>query len=270
MSSSTLKGRLGWRWAALKNGIQDATAYRIEFLFEVLGSAVVPVATQLVIWYAVFKVSGSTGVNGLSFSDLVSYALVSVLFSQIRGGDQDFEVAEMVRTGGLSNYLLRPVGVLEFIYLRGLGPKLLLSGMCLAVGFVAMALTGHDPFRLFGAMVLALIGNLIHYQISIAITAVAFYWEEAYALLMVKNLVVQLLSGEIIHLGAFPDSWSWLWQYTPFYLYVFGPTQYALGKWTHQELIYHCGIGLLWIMGCSIVIRLIWGLSIRRYNSLGG
>ena len=270
MSSWASRISNGWRWAALRNGIQDATAYRVEFLFEVLGSAVVPVATQLVIWYAVFKVSGATSVNGLSFTDLISYALASVLFSQIRGGDQDFEIAEMVRTGGLSNYLLRPVGAIEFIYLRGLGPKLLLSGICLIFGAIGLAVTGHDPFRLIGAMALALVGNIIHYQISVTIAAVAFYWEEAYALLMVKNLLVQLLSGEIIHLGAFPEKWSWVWKSLPFYLYVFGPTQYALGKWSTWELLQNVGIGLLWILGCSIVIRLVWGFSIRRYNSLGG
>src|SRR4051812_3397082 len=113
--------------AALKNGLQDATAYRLEFLFEVLGSAFVPAAIQWVLWYALFKVGGASSVAGMGYRDMVAYTLASLMFTQIRGGDLDFELAEMIRSGQLSNYMLRPVSVIEFVYLRGLGPKLLLA-----------------------------------------------------------------------------------------------------------------------------------------------
>jgi ABC-type uncharacterized transport system permease subunit len=78
----------GWRIAALKNGFQDATAYRLEFLFEILGAAAVPVAIQLVLWYAMFDVGGATEVGGMSRAQLIQYTLVSALFTQIRGGDR--------------------------------------------------------------------------------------------------------------------------------------------------------------------------------------
>ena len=100
-----------WRLAALKNGFQDAVAYRLEFFFEVLGSAFVPAAIQWVLWYAIFKIGGATQISGMDYTALVSYTMVSLLFSQVRGGDHDFELQEMIRSGQLSNYLLRPVDV---------------------------------------------------------------------------------------------------------------------------------------------------------------
>ena len=100
---------LGWRWAALKNGFQDAVAYQTEFLLEVLGSAFVPAAVQWVLWYALFKVNGAQTVAGMTYQEMVHYTCVSLLFTQIRGGDHDFELQEMIRSGHLSNYLLRPV-----------------------------------------------------------------------------------------------------------------------------------------------------------------
>ncbi|MEK6579410.1 MAG: hypothetical protein AABZ55_09310, partial [Bdellovibrionota bacterium] len=63
--------RLAWRIATLKNGFQDATAYRIEFLFEILGAAFVPAAIQITLWYAMFKVGGATEVHGQTFLDLL-------------------------------------------------------------------------------------------------------------------------------------------------------------------------------------------------------
>ncbi|MBC7692413.1 MAG: ABC-2 family transporter protein [Methylotenera sp.] len=259
-----------WRIAALKNGFQDATAYRIEFLFEILGAAVVPAAIQWVLWYALFKIGGKTEVAGMSYGDMVQYTLMSLLFTQVRGGDHDFELAEMIRTGGLSNYLLRPASVIEFVFIRGAAPRLFIASLCLTVGLIASYWVGVSPFRMVGAMFMALIGNVIHYQIGAALASASFYWEEAYSFLMVKNMIVGLLSGELVPLFLFPKSMEWIWKSTPFYLYVFGPTQYALGRWTNTEYFTNLGISFLWMIGAWLLIKLTWGIGIKRYSSLGG
>ncbi len=262
--------RLEWRIAALKNGFQDATAYRIEFLFEVLGSAFVPAAIQWVLWYAMFKIGGADEVAGMSYSQMVSYTLTSVLFSQVRGGDHDFELAELIRSGQLSNYLLRPVGVVEFVYIRGVAPKLFIAGGSLVIGIALGHWFGIDPVRMVGAMFLALLGNIIHYQLGAALATVSFYWEEAYSILMVKNLVVSILSGELIPLFMFPASMEWIWKSTPFYLYVFGPTQYALGHWSHEYFLQQVAVATGWLLVSWSLIKLTWGVGFKRYLSLGG
>ena len=65
----------------------------------------------------------------MTYSEMLHYTFMSILFTQIRGGDLDFELTEMIRTGQLSNYLVRPVGVVEFAYIRGIAPKLLIAGI---------------------------------------------------------------------------------------------------------------------------------------------
>ncbi|OFZ19655.1 MAG: hypothetical protein A2X94_16485 [Bdellovibrionales bacterium GWB1_55_8] len=262
---------LDWRAATLKNGFRDATAYRVEFFSDIVGSAIVPAAIQLVFWHALFTLGGATEVAGMTFTDMIHYTIVSVLFSQVRGGDQDFELGEMIRTGTLSNYLLRPVSVVEFIYLRGAAPRFLIAGLSLILGLIlSLWLGGASPVRVCGAMVMAVMGNVIHYQIGAVLSTMGFYWEDAYSMLMVKNLVVSILSGELLPLNLFPASMRWIWESTPFYLYVFGPTQYALGRWTHLEFLHHLGIALIWMLGLWFLIRMTWKIGIRRYLSLGG
>jgi ABC-2 type transport system permease protein len=262
--------KLKWRLAALKNGLQDATAYQIEFILEFISAAFVPAAIQWVLWYAMFRIGGASEIGGMDYKGMIHYTLMSILFTQIRGGDLDFELAEMIRSGQLSNYLLRPVGAVEFIYLRGLGPKLFISIFCLIIGMLIGFFLGLSPLRILGAMILALLGNAIHYQISASLSAAAFLWEEAYSLLMVKNMVVSFLSGELIPLNLFPQSMQWLWKSTPFYLYVFGPTQYALGHWTNAEYVQQLLISGAWLIAGFVMIKTTWGLGIRRYLSLGG
>lgn len=262
--------KLGWRIAALQNGFKDAVAYRSEFFLEFIGSAIVPATIQWILWYAMFKIGGATEVAGMTYVELMHYTAVSVLFTQVRGGNHDFELQEMIRSGQLSNYLLRPVGVVEFVYIQGVAGKLLVAGVCLGVGLIAGLWMGWAPERMIGAMLLALMGNIIHYQLGAALATTAFLWEEAYSILMVKNLVVSLLSGELIPLNMFPEQWQWIWKSTPFYLYVFGPAQYALGHWTHVEFLTNFAIGIIWMVVGWALIKATWGLGMRRYLSLGG
>jgi ABC-2 type transport system permease protein len=261
---------LSWRWAALRNGLLDAMAYRFEFLFGIAGSAIVPLIIQLLLWSAVFSQPGQTELGGMTHHELLMYTFTSVLFSQVRGGDLDFELAEMIRTGQLSSYLLRPVSVIEFVYLRGSAQKFLIAFLALLAGIVFVLATGGSFWRLIGAMGLALLGNVIHFQLSSALAAAAFYWEEAYSVLMVKNMVVSLLCGELIPLSLFPKSWEWVWKGTPFYLYVYGPTQYTLGKWSHAEFWAAMLTAGGWIVISTLLVRLSWGVGMKRYSSIGG
>lgn len=264
-----------WRLATLGNGLRDAVAYRVEFFLELAGSAFVPAAFQLVLWWALFEQAGVSEVGGRNRHELILYTIFSTLFTQIRGGNHDFEIQEMIRSGQLSQYLLRPVGVIEFFYLRGIVPRLITAGICFVVGIILTPLLGvgtwyEGLFRMSMGMSMALLGNVIHYQVGAALSATAFYWEEAYSVLMVKNMIVSLLSGELIPLTLFPAKYSWIWESTPFYIYVFGPTEIALGRWSASDFLRHFGIGLLWFFACWILIRLSWRIGMKRYSSLGG
>jgi len=119
-------------------------------------------------------------------------------------------------------------------------------------------------------MTLALLGNVIHYQIGASLATSAFLWEEAYSVLMIKNMAVNFLSGELIPLNLFPESMTWMWKYTPFYLYVYGRTQYALERWSDAEFFHALILALLWIVLGFFMIRLSWSWGIKKYLSLGG
>lgn len=261
---------LEWRLATLRNGMKDALAYRGEFILGLVGSAIVPIALQVMLWSALLGGNTEARFAGMSYGELMAYTWTSLLFSQIRGGDYDFELIEMIRTGSLSNSLLKPVGVVEFVYYKGLGEKLITTIVALALGLIACAFTSMTPASLLMALMLALLGNVIAYLFGAALSAAAFYWENAFAVLMVKNMVVALLCGELIPLSIVPENYAWIWRSTPFYLFVYGPSQVALGKWGTGIWLQEMGIGLLWTLGLWLAVRMSWKFSINRYQGIGG
>ncbi len=261
---------LEWRLASIRNGMRDALAYRGDFLLDFFGQALVPVSIQLILWTAVFRQGGISEFGGMTYSDLIAYTWGSLLFSQIRGGDHDFSLIEMIRTGSLSNYLVRPVGVVEFTFYRALGEKLLTTVFCFLLGLIAIQFTTYKVENLLMGMMLAILGNIIHYVFGAALAAVAFYWENAFAVLMMKNMLVAFLSGEMIPLSIIPEKYAFIWQSTPFYLYVFGPTQVLLGKWDAATWAHHMMIGCVWLTVFLFAVRLTWSYSIKRYQGLGG
>ena len=269
MSSSRIWMATRWRKAALVNGLKDAAAYRMDLLIQVLAYAIVPAALQLIFWNALFRPGVST-VGGMTQTDLIHYTIASLLFTQVRGGDHDFELAEMIRIGTLSNYLLRPVSVIEFIYLRGVSTRLTIALVCLVAGLGVEVYLGNPPWLMVGGMFLALVGNVIHYQIGACLASLSFLWEESYYLLMIKNLLVGLLAGDLLPLNLFPPTAQQILSYLPFHLYVYAPAQVALGRLDGLSYLRELGLGALWIVGGVIGIRLCWSAGLRRYASLGG
>ena len=257
-----------WWATTVLNGIKDAVAYRVEFFLGLISSAFVPVGIQLIFWWALFR-DGASTFAGNTQAELISYTLTTLVFSQVRGGNHDFSLIELIRTGGLNVYLLRPVSIVQFIYIRGFGEKALVIMMGLAAGALACFFGPLSFSGLLMGMVLAIVGNIIHYQVGAALGAVAFYWENAFAVLMMKNTLVSILSGELIPLYLFPPHYEWVWKSTPFYLYVFGPTQLALGKWNFSDFVTHLGSGLVWMAALGWVTSYVWKRSIRSYQGIG-
>ena len=270
MNSLRNSWSIEWRLAAVKNGMKDALAYRWDFLIDFFGQAIVPVGIQLILWHAIFQQNGGSTFGGMTHSELLAYTWTSLLFSQIRGGNYDFALIEMIRTGSLSQSLLRPVGPVEFVFWRGLGDKLFTATFCFLLGIIASFFAGHSIMNLIMGMMLAILGNVIHYLFGATLAAVAFYWENAFAILMVKNMAVSLLSGELIPLSVVPEKFANIWQSTPFYLYVYGPTQVALGKWSPEVWMHHMTIGFAWCFAFAIALKITWKISIHRYQGIGG
>jgi ABC-2 type transport system permease protein len=259
-----------WRLAAIKNGMRDAIAYRGEFIVGLLSSAIVPVFLQLMLWNSIFASHPGSVFGGMTHSELLAYTWTSLLFTQVRGGNYDFELIEMIRTGALSNFLLRPVGAVEFVFFKGFGEKLFTAAFCFVLGALATFFTDASLTHLILGMMLAILGNIIHYLFGAALAAVAFYWENAFAVLMVKNMAVSLLCGELIPLTLFPETLSWVWKSTPFYLFVFGPTQIALGKWSDTQILHEFAFAFVWIFVFWALLKLLWDFSIHRYQGIGG
>lgn len=260
----------GWRIAAFKNGVIDNIAYPINFFFELLGELLIPAAIQWILWYSIFKMGGQQTAGGHTYSELMTYTWTSLLFTQIRGGNQDFQIAEKIRNGSLSNYLVRPVGMVEFTYIQTLAPKFFVLVLSLSIGMVASFFFHLDPLRILGAVAMATVGNLIHFLLSASLATVAFYWEEAYAVLIVKNMMVQFLSGELLPLNLFPDQWTWIWKSLPFYIYVYSPTQFVLGRMSWGEYLHQMGIALIWLGVARLILHFAWNRGIKHYESVGG
>jgi ABC-2 type transport system permease protein len=159
----------------------------------------------------------------------------------------------------------------EFVYIRGAASRFFVAGICLTIGLLtSFFVEGLSSLRMLGGMFLAVLGNIIHYQVGAILATTAFYWEEAYSVLMVKNMVVGLLSGELLPLNLFPTQWQWVWKVTPFYLYVYGPVQFARGIWSVSEYFQACGIACVWLIFLGFFTQIAWSIGLKKYTSLGG
>lgn len=259
-----------WTWVALKEGLLQAMSFRIEFLSRVFGEALSNFGVQWVLWFALFKVGGNESFAGQTYSQMMAYSSASILFSQIRVSDTDYEISDMIRTGKLNQYLIRPIHPIGYVYFGHLGSKLFFILISTLLGFIGLKVLDLPFINLFYSIALAFLGQVILFLLSASLATVGFYWEEAFALIMMKNLIVQILCGEIIPLFVFPESTQRALHFLPFHLLVFTPTQIFLGRFSNSMIAEAFTISIVWIVLSAILLKVCWNKGIRNYLAIGG
>lgn len=121
------RSRLLRRFSALRRlvayvaaGAQDTLEYRADYLFRtVLG--LVPLFVDALVWIAVFRARPGTSLGLYDLPRLLSYIVAAQMVLQLTGsGGIDERMAQDIRDGTLSAYLLRPMGNMAAVLKLGL------------------------------------------------------------------------------------------------------------------------------------------------------
>jgi len=180
--------------------------YRGAFFIYMVNNVTVPVISLLV-WLTVAGQGVSLPYSRGQFATY--YLLLSVVSTLTSTWTAPF-VAENIRLGGLSPWLLRPAPYILRDLGNNIGEKLVKLPLLLPLVGV-MALTFRADLRLPtnpGAWTLFALSvplaAAIAFLIDFAIGALAFWMHDVRGLVRVKDLVATLLAGQFVPLALFP------------------------------------------------------------------
>ncbi|MFF7647106.1 ABC-2 family transporter protein [Streptomyces canus] len=239
----------------------------------------IAVQTVLVValWRGLYADVGSGTMAGLTREQAVSYAVLAVLATRVRGLDRSAArdtVIQHLHFGTIVYWFLRPIPPRRYYALRALGDQLyglawLLTGYaaCLAADVAQPPAT----LAVAGVALLSLLlGQWVLYYVMLLIDLLCFWTLRNQAALLLLVFAQNLLSGVYAPLWYFPDWFITVSAFLPFQATLAVPLSLYIGRLQLADAPPQLALQAGWVVLLAVLTRLLWHHAARRVVSQGG
>ena len=258
-------------WRLTRMNVMATLEYRGAFFIFMLNAVLLPVISLLV-WLAV----GDAGVRlPYDRGQLVTYFVLLSVVSVLTSTWLAEYVAEHIRLGTLSPWLLRPAPFILQDISNNLGEKVVKLPMLLplvagaALLFRADLHLPADPRRWLLFLAALPPAAAISFLLDFLTGSLAFWVQDVRGLIRLEHLVGGLLAGSIVPLALFPPALSGFLQAQPFRYTLSFPLEVLSGGLDGAAL----ARGFAWQAGYLLALwalyRLLWRHGLRSYSASG-
>lgn len=255
----------------LRVGFAEALAYRAE-LFVWLLTTTMPLVS-LVLWTSVAAEAGPLGRFGER--EFSAYFLTTLVVRQLTGSWLVWEMNEDIKSGALSQRLLKPVHPLVVYSARAAASLPLRALLCVPiVALLALGASGEllekGALPLAGFLLSLASAWLINFFTMALIGTLAFYVESSTAVFSVYLSLFTLLSGYLVPLELLPPWAEALAHVLPFRYAVGFPVELVLGFLEPSRALFELGVSFLYAAALGLASVFAWGAGARRFSAYGG
>jgi ABC-2 type transport system permease protein len=246
--------------------------YRANLAMYIFYWIVQPIV-YIAVWTSIAGAQGS--VKGLTANDFIVYYLTMLIVDQATSETVFYNFGWKIQEGALSSELIRPVHpMLTNALMNTLAFKALTTLVLIPIWIVLALLFKPEFGTVNGANLLLtipalVIGFIINFLITSAITCVAFWTQRVWGLYRLYGIPVMLFSGQFVPLQLMPKVIQDMATYLPFQLFKYFPTQMILGKLSAEEIIRGYIVGLIWVVLAFLLFRFMWRKGLKQYSAVG-
>lgn len=233
-------------------------AYRFDTLLSI-AFTVSKIVLAYILWGAIFR--DRDLVAGFTFQTMISYYIISSFVAQL---DQSHgvgrQISDEIRDGYFSKYMVRPMNIFGYFAAQSAGVSLYLLAFNLAAALVwvlifriELVITGA-PSAIIGAVAMIILGLVFMLQLNFYIGILAFKFLETGVFMMIKDNIVQFVTGNLVPLTIMPPAVLSVMQYFPFYYTTYLPAMLLMGL--NQGEIFQ-----------GLVILSVWNLAFALLNT---
>jgi ABC-2 type transport system permease protein len=205
---------------------------------------------------------------------MITYSLAASLLGSIQHQDaMAWQLANEVREGQFSKYLVHPVWVTGYFLGAGLGRwvyLLLVNGAVMLVWLVVFSGWLAAPLRPQSWWMLALVplGAVCMLLFNHIIALLSLKYQDVGGMMILKGSVIEFLSGSLLPLSLLPGRLVDAMRFTPFYYVVFYPANFLLGKETEPPAV-AAAILLAWCLVFLLVSEAWFRRARKFYEGVG-
>jgi len=256
--------------------IKTAWKNFLAYKFDIYGSAVLSIFTILlsfIMWKAIF--GGKTEVSGFTFKMMVTYYIIVTMLTRLDvSQDISSSIAEEIRTGNFTKYLIKPFSVFGY-YISSVFAKFsyvlcinLLATTIWALIFNNYFILPSSISNLLLAVMCALLGLLFLSCLNYLFLILTFWVLDVTAFFMIKDQIIAFVSGALIPLNFLPIGVQSVFKFLPFYYVFYYPATLYLGI---EEVSFLQAMTVLlgWCSALFIINYYLYKKAKKHYEGVG-
>jgi len=269
-TGDAIKNNFSKWWITIQISWVKHTAYRLNFFLQIIGPALVFFFVKYNLWSAIYGADDSLVIKGFNFEGMINYHIWAFVVGLVAQGHGSWNLAEDIRLGRISSYLIYPFNFWEFhtaSWLSFQTIQMFIAAITLGViaFFDLLQFPGWNFFLIGVAYTLFI--SLFWFALQYLTGVMAFWLEETWILRVMLSVVSYFLSGAIIPLDLYPDWLVNILNYTPFPYLVYYPIKIFSGETSSL------GLGLIiisiWTVVIALINHLVWKKGIKLYTAAG-
>lgn len=260
---------LKW-WETIKYAWTKNLAYRINFFLEIIGPILIFFFVQYNLWSSIYGDSTNLIIQGYTKSQMLSYFGWTLIVGMLARGHMSGNLAEDIRLGRISAYLIYPFDFWKFHGASFIG----FQGIQLFIAFISIIfltcfniITISSSSSLMLGILYCLFVSCFWFTVQFLLGILSFWLAETWILRVIFNLISAFLAGSYFPIEIYPTWIQKVLHYLPFSYIQYYPVKILMGD-THligQSMI----MVILWWIPLLIITNLIWKKGIRLYTAAG-
>ncbi|HZS47823.1 MAG TPA: ABC-2 family transporter protein [Blastocatellia bacterium] len=247
-------------------------AYRLRYYTGIV-TYFVNVTVYYFIWKAIY--TSNTSIQGFDLTQMITYVSVGWIARSFYFNNIDRDLAAQVTEGRLASDLIRPVNLQMMYISQAAGESVFRLVMFTAPTALVILLVfpvsppaGVVQCLLF---LLSLVFSfLVFALINFIIGLFAIRLKSILGLIRAKHIVIELLSGLLIPLSFFPNSFQRVFDFLPFKQITYTPLILYLGKAVGHDALKVLAIQVIWVVILAVVGHLFWRWNESKITIHGG
>ena len=259
----------------IRSAFLSMLAYRLRYITGILTYTLF-VSVNYFIWKAIFEThqAGET-IHGFSLGEMVTYLGVGWIARSFYFSTIDEDIEELVRTGQISVFLLRPVDFHLMMLCQAIGESLFrVSFFTLPItAFILLLFPIHAPVSLLAGVffvVSSATSFLILAELNFAVGLLAFELQSIQGLNRAKYYLLQLFSGLLMPIAFFPGWFQHIIYALPFRLITSVPMELYLGKFPAEKVPWIFCQQILWVLAMWTLSHFVWKRAVQKLVLQGG
>lgn len=248
-----------------KVNLKRSLMYRANFNMGLVGR-IIEGLTLFYVWKSVYM-AGS--VKGYSFMTMVSYIILSMVIAPIFFPRHIFKIGDLVKTGKLSQYILKPYSFMGDIFAAELANKVV-DGVILSIIIILnYAMMTDDTETYFFLSVASLLINfLCMFVFGMLVGNIVFYLTDTWPLKPLYNALIMLAGGGYFPLDLLPKGVYNVVRFSPFPLFSYVNIKNLQGNIGFDEIIFYINLSVFYLVLFLVLHQIIWNISLKRYEEV--